>query len=164
MNEREMYDVFYEHVYKTAFFIVKDVELSKDITQETFIKIFKSVHKLKEKKKIKSWITTITIRTSYDELKKLKKFSYYSEEVLKNIENKNILTPEEVLDKREFNETLERLNIEFKEILILKYIEKLSEKEIAELLDIKLGTVKSRIHRAKEKLSFHYNKGGATDE
>ena len=49
---------------------------------------------------------------------------------------------------------------EQKQVLILKYIEDLTEKEIASLLSIKLGTVKSRIYRAKQKVYEQYQLGG----
>ena len=60
----------------------------------------------------------------------------------------------------ELENYLEIIPPEQKQVLVLKYIEGLTEKEIANVLSIKLGTVKSRIYRAKQKLYEQYQLGG----
>lgn len=162
LSERELYEQNFENVYKTAYFILKDKELAEDATQETFVKAFKNLHNLQDITKIGAWLKVIASRTAIDIYnKKKKRNETISEDFLMYKEHSYEEKEEESV--QEIEEKLEILKPEFKEILILKYIEGLKENEIADLLKIKLGTVKSRISRAKEALIGKGKTGGEED-
>jgi RNA polymerase sigma-70 factor (ECF subfamily) len=117
-----------------------DVE---DVIQETIYRSFKSLNKLKEDKYIKTWITRILINLCSDYLKKqVKNQELYFEEGSndKNYQNYEII------------DLINKLNSELKTISILFYYEDLQQSEIAEVLDIPVGTVKSRLSRARSEL------------
>ena len=169
-SERELYDRYYDDVYRLAFFISRDKELTQDIVQDTFIKIFAHMDQVKEEEKIESWIKTITRRTTFDHLKKQKKWNEYEEmDVLldKGIGNQTISTEKEY-EEEEIKEiiikAMNELKPDFRIILYFKYIEGYTTIEIAKELDVKEGTVKSRLHRAKEALKAEIKKGGVEDE
>lgn len=155
-NEKEIYEGYFEKVYKTAYYILKNEELAKDATHDTFIKVFKNFGKINRQSKINTWITTIATRTAIDIYNKNKRqitYEFQEENYVSNADEFNYM-------KDELESYLDNIPPEQKQILILKYVEDLTEKEIAKRLFIKLGTVKSRIFRAKQKLYEQYQLGG----
>lgn len=158
LDNQDIYEQYFEKIYKTIFYIVRDRELAKDATQETFIKAFKSIKSLKNPTKIESWIISIATRTAIDFYNKRKKRN----QIVQSYKEKMTLTPEmENQDFGDFDQYLNDITPEQKQVLALKYFDNLSEKEIASRLKIKLGTVKSRLSRAKKKLLEKYQSGGA---
>ncbi|MFZ3577378.1 RNA polymerase sigma factor [Virgibacillus sp. DJP39] len=155
-NEKEIYEGYFEKVYKTAYYILKNEELAKDATHDTFIKMFKNLDKIKQQSKINAWITTIATRTAieiYNENKRQLTHEFNEENYASNSDEFNYT-------KDELESYLDDIPPEQKQVLILKYMEGLTEKEIAKRLSIKLGTVKSKIFRAKQKLKQQYQLGG----
>lgn len=154
-----IYEMFYSHVYKTAFFITKDPYLAQDVLQETFIKVFNNINKLDDGDKMKAWISTITTRTAIDFIRKKKRGNEFD---LDNVDNnKDIIndlhiTVEDVVDKnftiRLIREEIAHLSPDHRNVLYLKYVVDLSNQEIAAHLELNEGTVKTRIHRAKQQL------------
>lgn len=156
LNERKVYELFFEKVYKTTFYILKNEELAKDATHDTFIKVFKNLGKINKHTSMNAWITTIATRTAIDIYNKNKRQSAYTFE-----EENYVLNSDEFnYEKEELENYLANLPPEHKQVLVLKYMDDLTEKEIANLLSIKLGTVKSRIFRAKQKIYEQYQTGG----
>ncbi|MGO4888034.1 RNA polymerase sigma factor, partial [Anaerobacillus sp. MEB173] len=152
-----IFEMFYQKVYQRAFFMTRNPHLSQDITQETFIKAFKNLHKVEDGKKIESWLITITIRTTIDFLRKEKRWNdftagdvYIDETVMKDsiVE----LQVEQRFMKSLLQSSISILKPEYKDVLLLKYDCGLKDKEIALALEVNVGTVKSRIHRSKLKL------------
>lgn len=155
-NEKEIYEGYFEKVYKTTYYILKNEELAKDATHDTFIKVFKNLGKIKQQSKINAWITTIATRTAIDIYNKNKRKLTYE-----FIEENHVSDSDEFdYTKDELENYLDNIPPEQKQVLILKYMEDLTEKEIAKRLSMKLGTVKSKIFRAKQKLYKQYKLGG----
>ncbi|MHA6250297.1 RNA polymerase sigma factor [Oceanobacillus sp. CAU 1775] len=155
LDENEIYVRYFDKVYKTSYYILKNEELAKDATHDTFIKAFKNLRKIQDQSKLNAWITTIATRTAIDIYNKNKK------RITHELKEEHIPVSDDInYKKMELENYLESIPPEQKQILILKYIEDLTEKEIAKLLSIKLGTVKSRIYRAKQKLFDQYQLGG----
>ncbi|MGJ9459883.1 RNA polymerase sigma factor [Oceanobacillus sp. CF4.6] len=156
-NEKEIYESYFEKVYKTAYYILRNEELAKDATHDTFIKVFKNWGDINQQSKINAWITTIATRTAIDIYNKNK-----MQLAFEFIEEYVSITDEFNDKKDELEKYLNHIPPppEHKQVLVLRYIEDLTEKEIANQLSIKLGTVKSRIFRAKQKLYEQYHSGG----
>jgi len=158
-----LYEMFYNHVYKTAYFIVKDQHLAQDVLQESFLKIFKKISSVEDFDKLKSWITTVTIRTSIDFIRKQNNenllltendtIDYLFTTSFNSGSVENLV--EKLMSKEEILIEIEKLSTEHREILLLRYIEDLSMEEISQRLEINIGTVKSRINRARTKLLYH---------
>ena len=70
LNEREIYEIFFEKVFKTTFYILKNEELAKDATHDTFIKVFKNLGKINKPSSLNAWITTIATRTAIGRISK----------------------------------------------------------------------------------------------
>lgn len=129
-----------------------------DLTQETLIKVVKNINKLQNIKQFKNWTNKIAINVFYDDLRKQKK----NHEILKNDQNdlnkiediKN--KPVEYYHCKELECRIKtciiNLPVNYRLAIILRELEGLSYEEIAKLTNTNLGTVKSRISRAREKL------------
>src|SRR5690606_3748211 len=133
--------------------ITKDTHLSHDIVQETFIKAFKHIDRVKEPNKIGAWLSVIASRTSLDVLKKHKNHS----SILVDLNKKQTeVVPENECDKfimkLTVREKINELSPQHRVVIMLKYIKDMKETEIAENIGISIGTVKSRLNRAKIKL------------
>lgn len=133
-----------------------------DIIQDTMIQTFKSIKKLKDNTKFKSWIVTILINNCnklYKEKQKIKlitnKFSYKQNDREILIEN-NMIKSE---DDMNFYQLLDHLKYEEKVVIILYYSEKFKINEISKILHINENTVKTRIYRAKEKIKEKIKEG-----
>jgi len=151
-------------IYEIFFKLNPESDLS-DLTQETLLKMAKSIKNLKNPERFNSWLYQIAQNIFYDTLRKNKKHSSVSQTdpILadKNgefgpciIDSKK--TPDEnslsCELKSKINKAIEELPELFKTIILLREIDGLSYEEIAELTNLNINTVKTRIARARIKL------------
>jgi len=128
-----------------AYRLVGDSDASWDITQQTWIKIIKGLRKLKRPENFRTWAYRITTNESIDWIKKSKRLKHFSiEEVQDPIDKK-----EKCIDVKDL---LQKLNTTKRAVLCLYYFEQLSVTEISITLHIPKGTVKSRLHNARQEL------------
>ena len=144
---------FYEKaIYNYCLHMLKDSSNSKDVTQETFIKVFKNRKLIDPEKNIKTWIFTIATNTAYDFLRERKRKNEVSlDEENETISSRETYYKEEglVLD---IEKALEQINIEYKKVLLLFYQQGFGYQEIADILSMPINTVKTHISRGKEQL------------
>nr|WP_294682728.1 sigma-70 family RNA polymerase sigma factor [uncultured Anaerotignum sp.] len=157
-------------VYNVALRMMNHSEDAKDISQEVFLKAYRNIKNFDERSQFSTWLYRITANTCIDEMRKRKgKQSFSLEEELENEEGsmrRQIAdegeTPEESLlrqeQKSEILQALDSLSPEHKTAVILRDIKGLSYEEIAELLELSLGTVKSRISRGRSQLKQEFIK------
>jgi len=131
-------------LYKTAFAYVKNKEEAMDIVSDTVYKAYISIKKLKEPSFFDTWLTRILINTSLDSISKNSRVITLDENVSSNIgiilkDNEQIIDLKVAVDK---------LQVEYKTIVILKYFQDMTLVEIAKILQCPLGTVKTRLHKA----------------
>jgi RNA polymerase sigma-70 factor (ECF subfamily) len=130
--------------------LIKDKDKTEDVVQETFIKAYINLNVFNVKKKFSSWIYQIAHNENINHIKKhqrevplLEDFDYQSEEDLeKNFDQKETSI--------EVSKCLEKIPLLYKEPLSLYYIEEKSYQEISDILRIPMGTVATRINRAKK--------------
>lgn len=157
-------------VYNVALRMMSHSEDARDISQEVFLKAYRNIKNFDERSQFSTWLYRITANTCIDEMRKRKgKQSFSLEEELENEEGsmrRQIAdegeTPEESLlrqeQKSEILQALDSLSSEHKTAVILRDIKGLSYEEIAELLELSLGTVKSRISRGRSQLKQEFIK------
>lgn len=154
----------YKKVYKTAYKITFDKELARDATQEAFLKAFLCIDTLKDKDKFSAWLCSITTNVCYDMLRQKiiqrdKSVPIYDDEgntkeYIAELRDFNI--PEKVYEnkerRQELKECIYEMPHDIRKILILRIYGGLSYIEIAEQMDMNENTVKTKIHRAKERI------------
>lgn len=151
-------------VYNLALRMMNHGEDAKDISQEVFLKTYRSLSNFDERSAFSTWLYRITHNTCIDEMRKRKgKQSFSLEEELEHEEGsvqRQIAdegdTPEESIlraeQKNEILQALDNLSEEHKAAIVLRDVKGLSYEEIAEILEVTLGTVKSRISRGRNQL------------
>lgn len=154
-------DKYFKPVYNFLYQLIKDVSITDDMTQETFIKAWKNIKRFDREKNFKTWIFTIAKNTAYDYFKKKKTipFSFFKDEEgnnkLENISENNIL-PDEMLERKDIAKELEKKLQEIPEkyrlILTLRYKDDFSLSEISQILDRPYNTIKSSHQRALKSL------------
>ena len=136
-------------------------ETNEDLEQEVFVRAWKNQDKYEEQGHFKTWINTIAKNISKDYLKsadkKVQQTSTAEEEVINSIKD-NKVTPEEALmskiRQKRIIQAIEGLKPKFKEVIMLSDIEGYTYEEIAKMLNVPIGTIKSRIYNAKKELAL----------
>lgn len=135
--------------------ILSDVPEAEDIGQEVFIKLFKNLKNFRKEAKLETYIIRIAINLCYNELKKReRKWSLFSHKTSDQEKaNSSIYSSENETDKKELVKlALSKLKHKDRTIINLRLIQQYTSKETAEILEIPIGTVLSRLARAQEKL------------
>ncbi len=160
----EIIDIYETKLLKYILKITNiSLEEAENLLQDIFLKVYKNIFDYDEKFPFSSWIYRITHNITIDYYRKnwknSKKIEFENEEDLKEI-IENIIddwnTPNEILDRKELKKciwkSLNSLNIEFREILMLKFIEEKNYNEISDILMLPLWTVWTMINRGKKML------------
>src|SRR5579863_1088090 len=154
---------FQQPVYNLAYRLLNDPGDASDVVQEVFLKVFRNVSHFRRQSSLKTWIYRITVNEAHNHRRWF--FRHRSREVGLDDEQDQVRTrnvpdsdrsPFDCTFDREKHELIEtalaRINPLFREAVVLRDVEDLSYEEIAEVLQLSLGTVKSRILRGREAL------------
>lgn len=166
-GDEQAFDKFYSLLYSSQFYlamqILHDEYAAEDVLQETFLQIYRKKDDLKEEQAILVWINRITYHNCVDYIQRnhaagggsaSELLDNYEEELIdKRVETDPILYTQRGELHRKIMSELARLSNSHRVVIILKYFENMKEKEIAEILDCPIGTVKSRLSAAKKILS-----------
>ncbi|MDE2593818.1 MAG: RNA polymerase sigma factor RpoE [Burkholderiales bacterium] len=148
--------------------MVRDVDLVEDIAQETFIRAYRALPNFRGESAFYTWLYRIGVNTAKKALLSLKRDPLVSEAALASMDDEedssrveNELTdgetPESVLASRQIaeavNSAIEDLSDDLRQAITLREIEGLSYEEISELMNCPIGTVRSRIFRAREAIA-----------
>lgn len=135
-----------QSMYRVAFSILRTEEEIYDAIANTTVIVFEKINTLKKEEFFKTWLTRILINECYKIYNQNKKIIY-----LENC-NQETLTYNDTYVDLEIRNLVKKLGMDLKEIVILYYFEDFSVKEIAKMLKIPEGTVKSRLSRARKEL------------
>ncbi len=158
---------YQSHVDKILYHLAPDWQDRSDMAQEVWLRVYRSIQRLSEPAKFQGWLSRIVTNLFYDELRKRKRsaplvsldapLSINDSEIEWDIASTDP-EPTEELDRREFYSQLQAAIAElpdiFRTTIVLREIEGMSYEEIAEITNSSLGTVKSRIARARQRLQL----------
>ncbi len=140
-------------VYGVALGIVGNSADAEDAAQDAFIRAYENLHRYDRERKFSTWIFTITANLCKNQLRRAKFQTRLDDSVEPNSTGAD---PEESVardERRELvQEALAALDEKYRAPMVLRYYGELDYQDIAEILDLPEGTVKTRIHRAKEAL------------
>ena len=167
--EEEAYEAliarFQQPIYNLCYRLVNDPADAADVVQEVFLKVFRSIDRFRGQSTLKTWIYRIAVNEAYNQRRWFSR--HRRQEVGLDDENQasrpwldSIADPARDPYELALNEerhqlietSLREINADFRTAVILRDLEDLSYEEIADVLQISLGTVKSRILRGRESL------------
>jgi RNA polymerase sigma factor (sigma-70 family) len=150
---------YYSTLYQFAFSLARNEDDACDLTQQTFYAWARKGHQLRDRSKVKTWLFTTLYREFLEKKRRQIRFPHYElSGVDLDLPNIPPATVNE-LDSSTVLHSLAQLEDTFQAPLALFYLEEHSYKEIADILGIPLGTVKSRISRGIAQLQQMLNRG-----
>jgi RNA polymerase sigma-70 factor, ECF subfamily len=151
---QELIEAEKEKLYRMAYLYVKNESDAIDIVHETIYKAYISIKKLKETNYFSTWLTRILINTALDFIKKNQRVIPVEglDQYGKNIERLHIEERMDLVD------AIDQLEEKYKTVIILRYYNDLTIKEIAKILNYPEGTVKTNLHRAINQLRIYLRK------
>ncbi len=152
-------------IYGVVYNLTSNREDAADLTQDVFIKAFQSIHRFQGQSSFFTWIYRIAINSTLSHLRKNRARTFFS---LEKVDGNDPVS-RELLDaltdktghdretyirelQEKLNEAMQRLSIKHRTVVTLFEIDGLSHQEIAEITDCSVGTVRSRLHYAKQLL------------
>ena len=156
-----------ERLYAIVYNLTSNREDTSDLTQEAFIKAFRSINYFKGDSSFFTWLYRIAVNASLTHIKRNRLRRFFSfdnlDEQVSKSELVEALTDRMQTDKpslvkelqEKLNEALQRLSLNHRTVVVLFEIEGLSHQEIAQVMECSEGTVRSRLHYAKQQLQSY---------
>ena len=165
---RKLVEKYELNVYNTCIGMLGNEDNAKDISQDVFIEVFRSIHKFRGDSKISTWLYRLAVNKSLNHIRDNKKHR-----IVKSIQRFFIKDENETLDLQDFgsqnaeqeieqnehskalHQALNKLPENQKTAFVLKNYDDLSYKQISEIMELSHSSVESLIHRAKTNLQKH---------
>lgn len=153
----EIYRISSGYVYTVALRVANNAEDAEEVTQDVFLSVYRNLRRFQFRSSFKTWLYRITTNTAINAYKKRKRQQGKSVVFDESIKTEGSAEASEALFDKQHNEALVRKALEIlppdqRACVVLKDIEGLKYKEIAETLSININTVRSRLKRARQKL------------
>ena len=161
---QEFVDRYKKKIYYIAYDITGDHDDAEDVSQEVFIKVFRSLKTFRRNAKISSWLYQISVNASIDLLRKK---SSKPEKSMDDIERADIQenlpgigtraqnperSAEDLIIQKHISEALQKVSPKERSVFVMRHYNELKIREIAEILGVSPGTVKALFYRATRKL------------
>jgi RNA polymerase sigma-70 factor, ECF subfamily len=152
----ELYSRYRLQVFRTALAITHNTQTAEDILQEVFLKLHRYSDSIDQSVTLSPWLYRVTANLCYTYLTRQKRWLTTLEGVLENIVAPSYNSPEAQTERGELQalvqQAIDMLNPNHKIVIVLHYLADLSLKDIAEILQVPEGTVKSRLYYGRENL------------
>ncbi|MGO4345645.1 sigma-70 family RNA polymerase sigma factor [Paenibacillus sp. MCAF9] len=151
----DLMNAYGNDVWNFAFFLIRNAHAADDICQDVFLTVYEKLHTFRGEASMKSWLLAITRNKTY----KYKRSAYFSKVIVMDFVTRRETSRSaeaEVFDRMETKyiwNTVMKLPLRYREVLILEIHYQLSMQEMASMLQLAEGTVKSRLHRARKKMA-----------
>ncbi len=122
-------------------------EMAEDIFQDTWLTVIRRIHTLKKIDAFSTWLYRIARNKVYQQFRRKRKLSELNENIAVPNDTENDVFSTE--DAAKIHRCLKELLPEYREVLMLRFLEQMSYEQISQVINCRLGTVKSRIHYAK---------------
>lgn len=141
-----IYDQYGQALFHTAYRMLRQQQDAEDAVQTTFVKLFRGIKKFRHDSKFSTYLFRILMNTCFDRLNRKKRMT------TENLENINPAHQPRHELRMHLQEAMDRLPHQQKACFVLFAVEDRPQDEIAEILGLSIGGVKSNIHHAKKKL------------
>ncbi len=152
----ELFERYRLQVYRVSLAIVRDPQVAEDILQDCFLKLHYYAHRIDIERPLMPWLYRVTANLSYTYVTRNQKRRTALDQVSDTLISPVGLAPDRVTERtemeRNIRRAIENLPLNQRVVVILHYLACLSIQDIAEILECPIGTVKSRLHYARESL------------
>lgn len=159
-----LYNKYKAQMFRTSLAITRDPSAAEDILQESFLKVYANANRLDENRPLAPWLYRVVVNLSYNWVTRRGRWLVPLEQAIEWLRAGPKSLPEKVLEQSELEqivrEALDSLNFEHRVVLVLFYLNGLSLKEVAYILDLPEGTVKSRLHYGRKRLRSRLERDG----
>jgi RNA polymerase sigma-70 factor (ECF subfamily) len=152
LNFETIVEAYYQPLYRFGYSLAKNEHEAGDLAQQTFFIYAEKGSSLRDTSKVKSWLFTTLYREFLKRRRKDKRIDYYEPDVLESTSGAEDPAVHRSMDGSLAMESLAKVDTVYREPLALYYLKDLSYKEIAEVLDVPIGTIMSRLSRGKAQL------------
>ena len=150
-----LFDRHQRMVYRTALAITGEQEAAADLLQDVFLRLHRFVHRVDTSRPLEPWLYRVTVNQACTWVKR-RRWMRPIEEIGDWLVGDNSISPATQVEMKEIwrqvERALARLPLLHRTVIVLYYINELSVTEIAEILEIPTGTVKSRLHYGRQAL------------
>ena len=155
---------FRRKVFGLAYSFLRDREAAEDVTQEVFIKVWRALPGFDGRASMSTWMYTIARNASLSALRARRPQSSLSDpEVMEAVEAINPVPPADIItDRAAIRRLVDQLPTKQRQVVMLFYMEGQSHEEVAAMLAMPVGTVKTLLHRARARLSAATGKMSAS--
>lgn len=164
--QRSLFERYRDRVYSVALHFLRGDEAgAQDVTQEVFVKVFRTITSFREDARLSTWLYRIVANTCHDELRKRKRLLYLGD--VPPGFHPSVDAEEPTGVGEEVAKAIKRLSPKLRMAVLLRYYEDLSYDEIAHALNVTTGTIASRLNRAHAALAkelAHVRPGGPEGE
>jgi RNA polymerase sigma-70 factor, ECF subfamily len=152
----ELYRRYKAQVYRTALAITYDEGMAEDILQETFLRIYTYANSFDETQPLGPWLYRVTVNLAYNWTNRAKRWLTFVQNTFWRLKPSPRRDLEEVVEeselRQELRQAIDTLPEPQRVVIILYYLEELSVSEIAYVMGVPEGTIKSRLYYARERL------------
>jgi len=159
----EIVELYQDRIFQLCYRMLGNRHEAEDVAQEAFVRAYMNIDRFDVDKKFSTWLFRIATNLTIDHLRK-KRPDHYLDAELTGTDGVTLYSylaadeklPEDTLLENELQQTVQKeiqsLPPKYRSAIILKYMQDLSLKEISEILELPIATVKTRIHRGREAL------------
>jgi RNA polymerase sigma-70 factor (ECF subfamily) len=151
-----LYDRHRHLVYRTALAITGDTEASADLLHDTFLRLYRFGHRIDPTRPIEPWLYRMAANMAYTWVKRRGRWHHALREMADRLSREYPASPSQQVERNEawleIRRALQAISPEKRVVVVLHYLNDLPISEIAEILDLPLGTVKSRLHYGRQAL------------
>jgi len=162
-----LYDRYRMMVYRTALVIAGDHEAASDLLQDVFLRLYRFADRIDPKRPLEPWLYRMTVNLSYTWVKRdrrwLRPFDDWVEWLTETKQHQPHELVEKYSDWEWVQQAVSSLPLSQRVVIVLYYLNDLSLKDISEILDIPVGTVKSRLHYGRETIKKRLGLGTQAD-
>jgi RNA polymerase sigma-70 factor (ECF subfamily) len=151
-----LYDRHRRLVYRTALAITGDVDAASDLLQDVFLRLHRFAHNIDPLRPLEPWLYRMTTNLAYDWVKRRKRWPRPLEDLAEWLIGSGKNTPHEMVERSDEWHQVQRavadLPLPQRVVVVLYYLNDLALQEIAEILEVPIGTVKSRLYYGRQAL------------
>jgi RNA polymerase sigma-70 factor (ECF subfamily) len=159
----ELYDRYRQLVFRTALAITGDYDAANDLLQDVFLRLFRFANRIDLERPLQPWLYRMTTNLSYTWVKRDQRWKRPFDILADWLAGPSRNLPYETVERMDDWDRLQRavaaLPISQRVVVVLYYLNELSLQEIGDILDIPLGTVKSRLHYGRQALKKELSLG-----